>query len=340
MPVPAGGEDLRGPLPGPRVVRAESRMARSLGGARAALGVRPGHGARVFRRGDERPAAARYGSLPGRRSASRTAGGVRAAAGGQRSRGAGYVPAMGFGTGAAVASGVGGGRAQGGPGGGAARPGALGHDPGPDEPPHGRPLGGRSDPAGAGSLPDALRTGKRGFPWRGRGGRPAGRFLDPRQARSSRARAAPRGGFRRDRTGGRGFPGVSRPLPLDGPGHRPHHGAGHQQRAGLPGPEGGEGPVRGRHARQERLSGLDEPRDPHPHERGHRHDPVTSDDGSFRGAAALRRGGADRRGGAAGPDRRHPGLVEGRVGQAHPGGARFRRAFHVERCHLGAGGAR
>ena len=76
---------------------------------------------------------------------------------------------------------------------------------------------------------------------------------------------------------------------------------------------------------EERVPGDDEPRDPHPDERDHRHERAAARHGPERRAAGVRHDGLVERRGAPGDHQRHPGLLEDRGRQDGPRAGPVRR---------------
>ncbi len=93
----------------------------------------------------------------------------------------------------------------------------------------------------------------------------------------------------------------------------------------------GQGNGRRGHAAQERLPGQHEPRDPHPHERHHRHGPPGPENGARPAPGGLRAQDTRRGPASSGHPQRHPRLLQDRGGQADGGEHRVRtgnRARH------------
>ena len=113
--------------------------------------------------------------------------------------------------------------------------------------------------------------------------------------------------------------GVPLPLPTGEVGPGGHLSRHHRAAARAAGSRGGQ---RG----QERLPGHHEPRDPHPHERRHRHERPADGHAAEPGAARLRRDHSQLRRRAADDHQRHPGLQQDRGGQDGAGEPALRPA--------------
>ena len=90
-------------------------------------------------------------------------------------------------------------------------------------------------------------------------------------------------------------------------------------------PGGARGGHRRRHG-QERVPGQHEPRDPHAHERHHRHDGPAAGHRTRSGAGRVRRDHPQQRRGPADDHQRHPRFLEDRSRQARPGEPTLRSA--------------